>query len=162
MEAIGGQKNKRISCIPQNLEKYISFSLGAMVFLDSLQFLGASLEQLVANLSAEGQEKFPNMHSYILSKFPQLPQDTIKLLLQKGVYPYDHMDSQKKFEDTCLPPKEAFFNILSEEPLSDQDYEHAQKVWKTFEMNNMGQYHDLYMETGMQGFFHSRLLMPFS
>jgi len=149
MEAIGKQKNKRISCIPNNMEKYISFSMGAMVFLDSLQFLNASLDQLVSNLSVDGSKKFPNMKHYMKNKYPDLQQDAIELLLRKGVYPYDYMDSADKFSETCLPPIEAFYNALSEQALTEQEYQHAHRVWQAFDVKTMGDYHDLYMETGM-------------
>ena len=60
---------------------------------------------------------------------------------QKGVYPYDYMDSFSKFR-LKLPKKESFYSILNDSNISDKDYEHAQKVWKTFNMKNMGEYHD--------------------
>lgn len=47
MSGIGKIKKQKIQCIPNNLQKYISFSLGSLVFLDSLQFLNASLNKLV-------------------------------------------------------------------------------------------------------------------
>ena len=54
MNALGQYKEKRISIIPTNTEKYISFSLGNLRFIDSLQFLNSSLEKLVSNLAANG------------------------------------------------------------------------------------------------------------
>ena len=63
---------------------------------------------------------------------------------QKGVYPYDYMDSFSKFR-LKLPKKESFYSILNDSNISDKDYEHAQKVWKTFNMKNMGEYHDTYL-----------------
>lgn len=59
------------------------------------------------------------------------------LLFQKGIYPYEYIDSWERFEETSLPAREAFYSNLTEE-----EYEHAQKVWK-----EMGDYHDLYVET---------------
>ena len=37
----------RLSCIPNNTEKYISFSVGQLKFLDSFQFMASSLKKLV-------------------------------------------------------------------------------------------------------------------
>ena len=48
----------------------------------------------------------------------------------KGVYPYEYMDSWEKIDETQLPPIEAFYSSLSGCGISDDDYEHAQKVWK--------------------------------
>ena len=54
------------------------------------------------------------------------------------------MDSQKKLKETELPPKEAFYSRLNDKGISDEDYEHARKVWETFEMKNLEDYHNLY------------------
>ena len=69
------------------------------------------------------------------------------MLLRKGVYPYEYMDSWEKFDETTLPPKEAFYSNLNLEDISDEDYAHAQKVWDVFEINNRGEYHDLYVQS---------------
>ena len=66
---------------------------------------------------------------------------------QKGVYPYDHMDSFKKFKQTELPTKEQFYSILNNESISDEQYKHAQNVWNTFKLQSMGEYHDLYLKS---------------
>ena len=56
------------------------------------------------------------------------------LLLRKGVYPYEDMDSWEKFNETSLPNKKAFYSKLNEEGITDKDYARAQKVWKVFEI----------------------------
>ena len=57
------------------------------------------------------------------------------------------MDSWEKFDETTLPPKEAFYSNLNLEDISDEDYTHAQKVWDVFEIKNLGEYHDLYVQS---------------
>ena len=57
------------------------------------------------------------------------------------------MDSPKRLEETCLPPRSSFFSRLTDTDISDNDYVHAQKVWRTFNLNTLGDYHDLYMKT---------------
>ena len=69
------------------------------------------------------------------------------LLLTKGVYPYECMDSWVKFDETSLPSKEDFYSELNLEGISDEDYAHAQKVRDVFEINNRGEYHDLYVQS---------------
>ena len=68
------------------------------------------------------------------------------MLLRKGVYPYEYMDSWEKFDENSLPPKKDFYNELILEDISDSDYEHAKKVFKKY-CKNMGDYHDLYVQT---------------
>lgn len=69
------------------------------------------------------------------------------LLLRKGVYPYDYMDHERRFEETTLSPPDAFYNKLTDSHISDDDYQHAQTVWKTFNMNTLADYHDLYLQS---------------
>ena len=134
-------------------------------FIDSFRFMSTSLSELVDNMSGifnsiecksciennrcerckkliEGLiEKFPSVYqfcNYNLSKFV--------LLLRKSVYLYEFMDSWEKFDETILPPKEAFYSNLNLEDISDEDYSHAQKVWDPFEIKNLGEYHNLYAQ----------------
>ena len=86
-------------------------------------------------------KKFPRMYKFCngdLNKFV--------LLLRKGVYPYEYMDSWERFNETSLPPKKDFYSELTLEDISDKDYEHAQKVFKEY-CTDMGDYHDLYVQT---------------
>ena len=68
-------------------------------------------------------------------------------LLQKGVYPYEYIDSHERFNETQLPPIEKFYCKLSDETVSQNDYEHAQNVWKEFNCKTLGDYHDLYLKS---------------
>ena len=72
--------------------------------------------------------------------------EKFNLLTRKGVYPYEYMDSLEKLKETKLPPKKAFYSRLNGEDISDEDYQHAIKVWETFEMKTLQDYHDLYNE----------------
>ena len=106
MQGLGKLKNKEINCIPNNTEKYISFSIDKLDFIDSLQFMNASLERLVSNLSKNGADMFPILQRYVEA-------ERVPLLLRKGVYPYDHMDCVERFKEPTLPPKESFYNVLT-------------------------------------------------
>ena len=57
------------------------------------------------------------------------------------------MDSLEKFNETSLPDKESFDSELNKEGITDEDYVHTQKVWKVFEIKNLGEYHDLYVQS---------------
>ena len=85
-------------------------------------------------------KKFPNTYQLCnkdLNKF--------ELLLRKGVYPYEYMDSWKRFKEESLPHKESFYSELNKEDINDEDYAHAQKVWDAINIKNLGEYHDLYV-----------------
>ena len=127
-----------INAIPNNMEKYMAFMLGNhLTFIDSFQFMSSSLDKLVSNLPTEA-------FKYTCNRFKQ---EQFELMKQKGVYPYDYMDTFDKFNKTELPTKEEFFSILSNEHITDEDYQHAQNVWKTFKLKNMGEYHNLYRKS---------------
>lgn len=124
----------QISCIAQNMEKLISFSWGQYRFVDSFAFLSASLSKLVDNTPNENLSITKTMNNF-------------KLLSKKGVYPYEYMDDFSRFDEKCLPPKEAFYSKLTDEEITDEDYEHAKEVWNAFNCKTLGDYHDLYLET---------------
>ena len=87
-------------------------------------------------------EKFHNTYQLCnkdLNKFA--------LLLREGVYPYEYMDSQEKFNEESLPDKESFYSELNKKGITDEDYVHAQKVWKVFKIKNLGEYHNLYVQS---------------
>ena len=69
------------------------------------------------------------------------------LLLRKGVYPYEYMDNWERFDETLLPNKEAFYSNLNIEDITDVDYNHASNVFKTFKLKNVGEYHDLHVQS---------------
>ena len=69
------------------------------------------------------------------------------LLGGEGVYPYEYMYSWWKFNKIPLPPKKAFYSELHLEDITDKDYARAQKVWEVFGIRNLGDYHDLHVQT---------------
>ena len=87
-------------CNPNNMEKYMAFMLGKhLVFIDSLQFMSSSLDKLVSNLPHDA-------FKYISE---EIQNDKIpKRMKQKGVYPYDYMDSFNRFSEKKLPKKTIF------------------------------------------------------
>ena len=80
-----------IKCIPTNTEKYISFSLGNLRFIDSLNFLLSPLDKLV-----KGTDDFPIMTKLV----PE--ENKRRLLLKKQIYPYEYMDSLERFHEAQL------------------------------------------------------------
>ncbi|KAL9954736.1 hypothetical protein ACROYT_G042310 [Oculina patagonica] len=133
----GEIKEMNINAIPNNMEKYMAFMLGNHLnFIDSFQFMSSSLEKLVSNLPRESLKYTSNMFK----------GKKLNLMMRKGVYPYDYMDSFNKFNEG-LPTKEDFYSILNNEHISDKDYKHVRNVCKTFKLKTMGDYHDLYLQS---------------
>lgn len=85
-----------IKCIPNNMEKYISFSLGNLRFIDSLNFLEATLDSLV---------KCSEPESFRFTEMYQRDPEKRELLLQNGIYHYEYMDSIERFSEKKLPAK---------------------------------------------------------
>ena len=69
------------------------------------------------------------------------------LLLRKGVYPNDYMDSWERFNETLLLDKEAFCSNLNMEDITDVDYRHAKRIFKNLGNKNLGDYYDLYVQS---------------
>ena len=146
---------ENIECIPNNEEKYITFTKNIIVgqytnkkgevkdktfkivFKDSLKFIRSSIEALVRNLPKDG---FKNISKYFTP-------EQVELIKQKGFYPYEYMDTEEKFNDTKLPPLKAFYSKLKGKGISNKNYEHAWNVWNTFKMKTFKDYHKLYNET---------------
>ena len=151
-----GRPGFEIDVIAKNLEDYLSFSIkvtvqnpkrksdGTLVreyyrirFIDSFQFLSSSLEKLV---SALDKGDFAALRKHFTD-------EDITHLTRKQVYPYDYMSCWEKFEETKLPQKKDFYNILTKSHISTEDYEHAVAIWNKFNLKNLGEYHDLYLKT---------------
>jgi hypothetical protein len=154
------QEKLKVKVIAKTIEKFITFSIGKLQFKDTLQFLPSSLEKLVKNLRAKAEKEevqehkieklkvlFNNLYNYFEHKWSHLPQTAFEMLTRKLVYPYSYMDGFDKFKETELPPKEAFKNDLTNQHISQEDYEFVNKLWKTFGLQNLGELHDLYMDT---------------
>ena len=132
----GEKQDLNINVIPNNIEKYMAFMLGNhLTFIDSFQFMSSSLDKLVSNL--------PKDNLIYTSK--AFKGRRLDLMSQKGVYPYDFMDSFEKFNPTKLPTKDQFYSILNDQHITDDEYDHAKKVWNTFMIKTIGEYHDLYL-----------------
>ena len=71
----------------------------------------------------------------------------LSLMSQKGVYPYNHMDSFEKFDQMELPAKDQFYSILNDQHITNDEYNPAKEVWKMFNLKTMGEYHDLYLKS---------------
>ena len=69
------------------------------------------------------------------------------MLEGKGVYPYEYIDNWEKFNEILLPPKKDFYSELNFKNITDKNYARKKKVWGVFEIRNLGEYHNLYIQT---------------
>ena len=149
-------EKENIDCIPNNEEKYISFSKNIKVgqykdkttgelkdkffkirFLESFKLMSTSLEALVNNLP---KDAFNNLERFYTG-------EKAELIKRKGFYQYEYMNTEERFKETKLPPRKAFYSRLSGKGITKGDYKHALNVWKVFNMITLLDYHELYNET---------------
>ena len=113
-----------------------------LLFIDTMQYMNSSLKILVKNLS-------DNDFKYLSQEFSS---KNLELLKQKDAYPYEYMDSFKRFSKGKLPGKECFYSSVKDKTtgdngdkldgyISDEDYQMCKKIWNEFNMKNMGNYH---------------------
>ena len=122
--------NLKVNVIPNGLEEYMAFFLGKnLVFIDSMQFMNSSLDKLVKNLSDED-------FKYLVKEFDF---DNLKILKQKGAYPYEYMNSFKRFNEEKLCARKYFFSStrkgkidedgkISDSHISIEDYLTCEKI----------------------------------
>ena len=70
-------------------------------------------------------KKFPNTYRFWnndLKKFV--------MLLRKGVYPYGYMDSWKRFDETSLPDKKAFYSEFNLGDITGKTTHMLKGIWK--------------------------------
>ena len=150
-----------IKVIPLNSEKFVTFQIGNLRFLDSYQFLSTSLEELVSLLLKSGKQNFvETIKRRPCSDFMDMLRRLISrriiiikhlgdhdLVFAKGVYPYAvaYMTDRSKFDETRLLLIDRFYNDLKDEPLTQQDYDRAEQIWTHFDIQNLRQFHDHYL-----------------
>ena len=135
--------SQRLSVIPLTAEKYISLTQYIpncktnLRYIDSYRFMASSLEKLVSYLT-----DYPITRKVM----SHLSDEQFSALTRKGVFCDEYVTSMDKLEDTCLPPKKAFYSHLTGAGISDSDYAYAQHVWTLFNLKTLGEYADLYLK----------------
>ena len=100
--------------------------------------MSSSLDSLTKNLVRGGKKLFG---------FEDYSELQYGLLTRKGVYPYEYINSWDRFEEAQLPSISVFYSNLNMSSISEEDYLHAQRVWKEFGIRDLGDYHDLYLRS---------------
>lgn len=131
---------KIIKVIPINNEKFTTFTIDNLKFIDSYNFLSSSLSKLVESLNVSKYD-FPILNEFFQDKYKCI------YLRRKGVFPYTWFDNIEKLNETKLPEKNYFYNDLTKEQITNDDYKFAQKVWKLFQCKTLEDYLKLYLFT---------------
>ena len=138
--------NVKIDVIPNRIEKYMVFFLNKnFVFIDSMQFMNSNLDKIVRN--------------FIDDDFKYLTEEfgfkNVELLKQKGVYPYEYMDSFKRYSGKKLLDYKCFYSSIKDGTtgdndekldghISDEDYVMFKKNWNEFNIKNKVDYQNNY------------------
>ena len=132
-------RHGRLSVIPLNSQKYLSFQIGRCLFLDSANFAQGSLESLIASMD---ESKLKITREYFPS--PEL----FNLVKRKGCYPYEFstLDLLRKDETEFMKRKD-FFSQLYHTDCAEEDYAHAKEVWTKFNCKSFRDYHRVYLLT---------------
>jgi len=130
-----------LNVIPSNSERFLSFTAKIehgvdLRFIDSFNFLSESLQKLVDALPKE---------CFIRTTKFKPPELSEEMLYHKGFYPYGHITDIEVLNQTSLPPKEAFYNDLTQTHITNQDYKVALQVWKELKCKTMWDYHSHYL-----------------
>ena len=149
-----------VSVIPSTDEKYISMNFGVLVetitlddgkvikkyenlrFIDSFKIMNSSLERLVDILP---RDRF----GILASVFPNLSSTELKLLQQKGYYPYSYVSGREKFSENSLPPLNEWRNTLEGNAvtITQENLNHAKTMWNTLNCPTLQDYHAAYLKT---------------
>ena len=156
----GSNMSNTISIIPSTDKKFIAVEIGVLVkmrpdkngfdkpvyehirLLDSFRFMSSSLDTLANNLPAD---EFSLLENY----FKDWPESSVQMLKQKGFFPYNYIDSFPKLRETELPLREKWTNSLQQYQVSvtEDEYEHALRVFQAFKCKTIGEYYNLYLKT---------------
>ncbi|KAF0747557.1 DNA pol B 2 domain-containing protein [Aphis craccivora] len=117
-----GNDNKRIKLIPNNEEKYISFSK-----MIPRVITRKGKDKLRNNLRNDSKLNLRNKFKELSKYFPEKHLD---LVTRKLAYSYEYMDCEEKFNESCLPPTEKIFSSLTDKNITKEEYKNSQKIWK--------------------------------
>ena len=115
---------KKLNVVPLNMEKYTTFFVDELLYLDSNQFLSAPLAMLAENLP---KSQYSTVNWYFKNK------ESVEPMTRKGFFPYEYLDDYSKFDNTSIPRKTDFYSQLNKESISDENCKHVLNVWNTFD-----------------------------
>jgi hypothetical protein len=160
------KSSENISCIPNNEERYISFSKNIKVgeyvdketdkvknvmyeirFIDTFAFMATSIESLSNNLRSASND-VNELRKIFKNTSDEFKNDEqFLLMIQKGVYPYDYIDNFNRLYESYLPDINTFYSKLYDSKCDIKDYKHAQNVFNKFGCKSLLDYHNIYLKS---------------
>lgn len=134
----------RFKVINKNSENNMVIFYRRYIFLDSFNFLDSSLANLMT-IALRDNEKPDTPAFPLILDYVNGCQQKYTLLCRKGVFPYSHLSSLETLKESKLPSKEHFFDDLKNEPVSVDDFHHANNVWREFKCKNLQDYLEIYL-----------------
>ena len=126
-----------VHVIPCSMERFLCFSVGDVIFLDSYAFLASPLEDLVKDVLTDPKDW---KHVYEATKGNARLNQIVK---QKNVFPYTYFDGPHRFKEVDIPPIESFYDTLKNKHCTQEKYNFATEVWDI--VGNFEEFHDLYL-----------------
>ena len=156
--------NGPFSCLGENTEKYITFSICKfkktninkksiayqIKFIDSFRHMSQSLSNLVDNLDEPSKNlSIDTLINRFYNTYALCNKDInkFKLLLHKGIYPYEYMTSSDKYKEPAPLDKKLYYTKLNDENISDSDIEHVKKVCNAYKLTNLKDYNELFVKS---------------
>lgn len=146
---------KKITCIPQEGEAFLTFTLDHTSFIDSYRFMTSSLSKLSEVLLEDCksdlllQQNFKYSYrwffEYCMGKGMQCTMEAFRKIVRKGIYPYEYMQQAECFDETELPSPNQFHSTLTGESITPEEYAFATDLWEEFAITDLGEWHDLYL-----------------
>jgi hypothetical protein len=146
--------DKNLRVLSQTEEKYFSISVKVdktditFVFKDSLRFLLKPNDKSATVLykkNNHGLNNFKKLISFFREKYTEITDDTLELLVQKGVFPYKYFDSFERLDETEYPSFELFYDSLKEKSIYEEDYYRGKKLFDYFKCKTFKEYMELYL-----------------
>jgi len=134
-------------CIAANKEKYMSVSFMNFVFVDSLQFLNASLSDLAKtmwNSWKSDPASFEGNFFHFMCK--EFGLENIDLMCKILPYSYRFAKSDADFYKTVFPTQKDYDNDLEEKECTDEEYQRVLEVRKRFSFKTYKDEHDTYLK----------------
>lgn len=140
-----GDKIQNLSVLPYNGENFRTISFNSFDFVDSISFLQASLGSLADDLRESNHDFKILKQTYLTKNGEKFDKEKYNMVLQKSFFPYEYCESLEKMQNTKkIPPKSAFYSVLTEKTISREEYKFAKKVWKKFKCKSLLDYTKLY------------------